>query len=151
MVAWIPVKWYIRGMRSLRMKRVQAPLALIVATVFFAGQAFACCMANRELVAFLSSAFESAPALAAHSCCPKTEAAPEKSPADCASKACCIQDTGHKPPQLVSAAAEIPDLSGPTQAVLPLPPASVLPAPPPARAAADTGPPILLRSVRILV
>lgn len=138
-------------MRSLRMKRLQAYLALFTATVFFAGQAFACCMANRELASFLASAFRSAPAPAAHSCCPQTDAAPEKSPGDCVSKACCIQDAGHKPPQLASVAAEIPDLSGHAPALLPLPPAPVLPAPLPALAAADTGPPGWLRTVRILV
>lgn len=138
-------------MPGFRNKRLQASLALFVATVFFAGQANACCMATRDLASLLSSAFRSAPADQAHACCPKPEASPAKAEGDCATKACCIQDGTQKPPQLASAPAGIPDLSGSGTLAFVRLPAPALPAPLAARSAADTGPPVWLRTVRILV
>jgi hypothetical protein len=148
--------WYIISMHGLRNKRVQGTLALFTATVFFAGQAFACCMATRDLASLLASVFKSAPAASAHACCPKPEAASSGASGssgkpDCASNGCCIQDAGHRAPQLASAPAEVPELSGPVIAHLDPFIAFVLPAPAPARMAADTGPPSWLRTVRILV
>lgn len=133
------------------MRKFRNPLALFVATVFFAAQVSACCMAVRDVASFLASAFRAAPAADPHACCPKPDAAPTRAASDCGTKACCIKDAGHKAPQLASAPAEVPDLTVAVAVGAVRIPASVLTAPAPSPSAADTGPPSLLRSVRILV
>lgn len=124
----------------------------MLACVFFAGQAFSCCNVNQRIGHLLLSAFTAKSAAVSHSCCAKAVSASRPdAPAGCENKACCIRDAGKRVPQLVSVPAQVPDLSGLALALLPdpasLPVTSLLP---PA-GKADSGPPVWLRTLRLLV
>ena len=133
----------------MRRRRYFSPLALILAAAFFANQAFACCYANARFAHSVASLFSPRPA--AHACCDKKAAVPEtqgqKPP--CA-KECCLKSETRGAPQLASAPADLPDLLGPAAPLAPAPAFAIGFRPAPALIA-DTGPPVYLRTLRLLV
>ena len=132
----------------MRHRGFRAVSASLLAAIFFAAQAFACCHANREIGRAVTSLFAH-PAPAAHACCAKAASAPVPEKPGC-EKECCIQDAGRNAPQLASEAVPAPAFPL-AVAFLTLPRA---PAPVPARCDApikDTGPPVYLRTLRLLV
>lgn len=138
--------WYIWAMRTLRQRGFLGPAALLLAAVFFVAQAFACCQANARIGRGLVSLFAPAPV---HACCAKAHpaAAPVKS--DCA-RGCCISDGVRNAPQLASAPSDLPVLSGPLAFLAPLIAPSVANSERPAPVI-DSGPPLYLRTLRLLV
>lgn len=120
---------------------------MLLAAAFLASQAFACCYANARWARSLASAFS--PRSPAHACCAKTASAPRAEKRGCA-RECCLKAESQRAPQLASAPVDFPDLTGPA--------APFVPAPPIANASptgivpvADTGPPVYLRTLRLLV
>ena len=150
----LPSPWYSWGMRGLRHRRLLAPVSLLVAVLFFAVQAFACCYAPGRMVR--AQAARSIVSSPEHACCAK-RAAPAESPASPAApekrgcgQGCCIQDAAKHAPQLASAPVEAPALAASFVRPAPLPvfplPSRNLPA-----TASDSGPPLYLRTLRLLV
>jgi hypothetical protein len=136
-------------MRSLRRRGFLEAMSLLLLAAFFAAQAFACCQANARFGRVVASWFAPAPA-PVHACCAKTApAAHAPGKPDCA-RECCIQDAAKHAPQLASAPSEVPGLCGALAFSLPLPALRAADAMRPAPVA-DTGPPLYLRTLRLLV
>lgn len=132
----------------MRHRGFRAVSATLLAAIFFAVQAFACCHANREIGRAIASLFAH-PSPTEHSCCAKAAATPVPEKPGC-EKECCIQDAGQHAPQIASEAAPLPVIAVTT--FMSFAPHS--PAPVSARIAvppADTGPPVYLRTLRLLV
>jgi hypothetical protein len=135
----------------LRGRDFRGPAVWLLAALFLAGQSFACCYATARLGRSLASLFAPAPAASAssaHACCAKPAAeAPAKPPC---SRTCCIQDASARAPQLASVPADLPAFGGIPLAFLPVV-TLALPQVPVAAPAPDTGPPVYLKTLRLLV
>lgn len=126
-------------------------MAASLAAVFFAAQVFACCYSTARMARALVSLLSAPAATQAHACCARSAspapAAPEKT---ACGKGCCLQDGSGRAPQLASVPSDLP-------APLEVPAAfaaEVTYALPPARGeapVADTGPPLYLKTLRLLV
>jgi hypothetical protein len=144
-------------MQPLRHRRLQGPIALALAALFFASQAFSCCYANQRIGRALASVFavaaaKPAAAPSAHSCCPRPENAPAQAGhSGCAKGGCCIQDANQRVPQLASAPVSVPDLSGLAVAWLPAPALEPVSAAFVPQGKTGSGPPLYLRTLRLLV
>lgn len=135
----------------MRRSGFRGPAVWLLALLFLAGQSFACCYAPARLGRSLVSLF--APAPAAHACCAKPASAepPAKSPAQApCSRTCCIKDASARAPQLASVPAGLPVFAGIPLAFLPIV-TLALPRVPQALPAPDTGPPVYLKTLRLLV
>ncbi len=139
-------------MRSLRRRGFLGPAALLLAAVFFAAQVFACCQMNARIGRGLFSLFTRT-SQPAHACCARS-AATEREPAapahsGCAGQ-CCLQQSVQHAPQLASAPGEAPAFPV-SLALLPTfneTPVAVGEWPP---TVIDSGPPLYLRTLRLLV
>jgi hypothetical protein len=137
---------YFERMRILRHGGYLGPAVWLLAALFLAGQSSACCYAPARIGRGLLSLFTPAPA--AHACCAKkAAAAPENPPC---SRSCCIQDASVRAPQLASVPASLPDFAALPAVFLPVV-TLALPDPPQALPPADTGPPVYLKTLRLLV
>jgi hypothetical protein len=135
-------------MRTLRQRGFLGPAALLLAAVFFVAQVFACCQANARIGRSLVSLFaKTAPA--AHACCAKKEISRAPAKSGCAT-GCCISEGPQHAPQLASVPSAVPELSGPLVLLAPRlgPPAALGEWPP---SVIDFGPPLYLRTLRLLV
>jgi hypothetical protein len=167
-------------MRSLRHRFFLGPTALLLAAIFFANQAFACCYAHagllRNLGFYPAAAATAGPAAskppaaatatpaasdAGHACCHRGAPATADGPGggnaaetgdhpDCGGGACILKNGSVPAPQLASAAVDLPCLSPALALLAPIPET-------PVRASSvsaqrlDTGPPVYLRTLRLLV
>lgn len=140
--------WYIWSMRTLRQGGFLGPAALLLAAVFFVAQVFACCQANARIGRSLVSLLARTPA-PVHACCAKARAAAAPVKSGCAT-GCCIGDGARNAPQLASAPSDVPELSGPLAFLTPLivPSVAHIHSPSPV---IDSGPPLYLRTLRLLV
>jgi hypothetical protein len=167
-------------MRSLRHRLFLGPTALLLAAIFFANQAFACCYAHAGLLRNLAvhqagaattgpaesklpAAAAAAPAAseAGHACCHRGAADPADGPGsgnaadtgdhpDCSGGACILKNGSAPTPQLASVAADLPYLT-PALAFLALIPETPVRSPSVSAPRLDTGPPVYLRTLRLLV
>jgi hypothetical protein len=139
-------------MRTLRRHGFLGPAALLLAAVFFVAQVFACCQTNARIGHTLLSMF--ARTQPAHACCAKAAPAarePFAPPAHsgCAGQ-CCLHQAAQNAPQLASAPSEAPVFSL-SLVLLPAfidPPVALGEWPP---TVIDSGPPLYLRTLRLLV
>lgn len=137
---------YFEGMRNLRHRGFLGPAVWLLVALFLAGQSFACCYATAKLGHSLVSLFSPAPS--EHACCAKPAAAAPEKPS--CGGACCIKDASVRAPQLASVPADLPDFAVLPALLIPTVTPPLLPvalAVPPE----DTGPPVYLKTLRLLV
>ncbi|MBW8886424.1 MAG: hypothetical protein JF616_01595 [Fibrobacteres bacterium] len=136
----------------MRRHGILGPAALLLAAVFFVAQVFACCQANARLGRSLLSMFART-SQPAHACCARAAAREPLAPpahSGCAAGQCCLHQAAQNAPQLASAPSEAPVFSV-SLVLLPAfiePPVALGEWPP---TVIDSGPPIYLRTLRLLV
>ena len=142
-------------MSWIRKNRYRGLFASLLIAVFFASQAFSCCLVNRKLGQFiLSSLIRQSGMSVAHSCCPSAQTSNEGHESHntgSQSGGCCIQDSNQKLPQMSSEQSPVPDLAGPVIDLLPMLTLDAPSLPTPPSLQSRSSPPVYLTNLRLLI
>jgi hypothetical protein len=153
-----PDRWYIKAMTRFRNHRYNSAFASVLVAVFFASQAFSCCLVNHRLGQFAMSLWAANNRNpSAHSCCPATQPSRENRNSDsaanktCAKSGCCIQNANQKLPQMPSEQIPVPDMTGLALALLPMVSLDAPSLPTPPDLQSRSSPPVYLTHLRLLI